>query len=301
MIGPAAHPWLRPLLVVALLAWSAPALAACPAPVSALTVAQDISLSDAAFADMDSEAFNASRSSALRTLPCVNETITTTQVSALHRMQGLAGFLNRDQAASIASFRSLLAVSPGYVLSETVAPEGHPLRAWFETAMMTPSAAPRPVTAPKKGWVYVDGKIATVAPSDRPFVLQVFDPNGAIILTELVGAGAPIPTPTGDTKVVAKSSNASSAAPLPGGRPPDRGGERRVNAPLLATAGVMALASGGLYWAASTQADQFWDPATASNQLDGLRQQTNTLAGLSLGVGALALGAGSASFFVGTW
>jgi hypothetical protein len=59
--------------------------------------------------------------------------------------------------------------------------------------------------------------------------------------------------------------------------------------------------SGGLFLAADGRADAFWDPATASDELDGLRRQTNGLATLSAGLGLVAVGTGAAAVATVVW
>jgi len=257
------------------------ARAECPAPVTASELAQLVSLGDAAFADMDADTFSELRMKVIQGIPCLSDELNQTQVAALHRMQALAAFLDRDPAASVGYFRSLLAVAPGYELPEALAPEGHPLRLYFEVAAGTFSPPTVPIEAPRSGAVFVDGKVATQAPIDRPYLFQYSDEAGKVTTSALVRPGLDPPT-------------------YPAHSPRDRK-EARVNLPLATTAGLAALASGGLYLAASHSESTFWDPATSDADLEALRKRTNTMGWLSAGVGVVAVGTGAAAFLVTSW
>ena len=271
--------------------------AACPAPVDVRTFTQTISTADGAYNDMDLTAFHAARSEALSALSCLQEPLGSAQVAALYRMQALGAFVDRDRAAGVTYFRGLLAVAPGYVLSDSVAPAGHPMRRWFEEALTQPPGPTLPLGAPSRGWVQIDGRAAETRPTDRPYIIQVMNADGGVVSTTLVPPGqAPPAYTTGAPSLIARSSRPE---PRPARPPADDGA--RVNKPLLATAGVSALAAGGLYLAAAQRESQFFDLSTPNDELATLQRQTNTLAGLSLGVGAVAGASCAAAFFVGTW
>ena len=279
----------------------ATAQAACPAPVDVHHLSQSISMADGAFNDMDLDAFHAARAQSLAALGCLSEPLTTTQIAALYRMQAFGAFVDRDKAAGVLYLRALLAVAPAYILPEAVAPPGHPLRAWYDEALVRAPGPTAVVAPPQRGWVQVDGRTVEQRPTDRPYVFQVFNADGGVISTHLLAAGeAPPPYATPPAILAARNPH---GAPTP---PPTRPVQSvqpavRINRPLLATAGVSALAAGGLYLAASQREAAFFDPSTPEAELASLRKQTNTLAGLSLGVGGVAGVAAASAFFVGTW
>jgi len=273
--------WFVTIGLATLLATGGAARAECPAPVSASELSQLVSLGDAAFADMDDVGFNELRMKVVQAVPCLSESLNSSQSAALYRMRALAAFLDKDPAASVAYFRALLAVAPGYELRETLAPDGHPLRLYFEVAAGTFSPPGTSLDEPRVGVLYVDGKAGVVAPVDRPYLFQYADAAGKISTTALITPG--LAPPTYPALVERERSG---------------GG---INVPLAATAAVAALASGGFYLAASHNASTFWDPATADADLDALRSRTNTLGWLSAGAGVVAVGTGAAAVWVGTW
>ena len=74
-----------------------------------------------------------------------------------------------------------------------------------------------------------------------------------------------------------------------------------MSIPLISVAGVSAIVSGVSYGLASSKAQKFWDRSTPDSKLSGLRDQTNTWAWVSVGTGAVAVGAGTAAIISGTW
>lgn len=275
---PTSAPLCRATLAAVALLGSSPAWAACPDPVPVRELGQAVSAGDAAFAELDADAFREADAAAARMLPCLGEPIDDSQVAALHRLHALSAFLDRDHASTVASFRSVLSAAPGYILSEELAPPNHPLRVDFEVASGAVAAPGVPLPAPKEGWVHVDGRSADEAPVDRPWVFQQFDENGQVVSTSLVPVGGELP---------AYPSRAR------------RGGAAAL--PLWITAGVSAAASGTFFLLAQSSEQAFWDPTTPRADLQGLRTQTNTFGWLSAGTGVLAVGAGAGAMLTGSW
>ena len=218
------------------------AWAACPDPVPSRELAQTVSNGDAAYAEMDEDGFRSSRAAAAALLPCVGESVSATHAAALHKLEALGAFLDRDHAGTVASFRALLHAAPGYRLPEDLAPPNHPLRIDFEVAEGTVGAPERALPRPKQGWSQVDGQTAQSAPTDRPFVFQHFDGDGRVVSTALVPPGGPVPDYAAKT--------GGSAA---------RSGSR---VPLLVTAGAATVLSGVFYGVAKSSESRFWDPST---------------------------------------
>ena len=238
---------------------------------------------DTAFSALDDETFASARREAVKSVQCLEEPLSPGQAALLHKLQALGAFVDRDDAAAVASFHSLVLASPGYALPDSLAPEGHPLRTHFAVAegMVVVPGAPLPT--PKSGRVHVDGRPATAAPQGRPWVFQHIDDSGAVLGSALVASGEGVP----------EYANK--------GLPVEPGARRGLNRPLAVTSGVAALASGALYLSARGTAAQFWEPTTPTGQLDGLRDRTNTLGWLSAGAGVVAVGAGAGAFIAGTF
>lgn len=275
---------LVPVLLATLASAPAAQAADCAEPVSARAFAQLVSTGDTAYANLDEQGFREARFAAAAALPCLSEGITSGQAAAWHRLEALAAFLDRDHAGAVASFKSLLAAAPGYELPESMAPPAHPLRTYFAIAQGSPETFGRPLEKPKAGWIHLDGSAAKELPVDRPAIYQRFADTGALQETLVVRPGIETPGLTSER------STAQARRP-----------KRTINVGLASAAGIAALASGGLYLAANSRSQQFWDPTTPDGELTALRQQTNTFGWMSAGFGAVALGTGTAALLVGTW
>ena len=286
----AAAPLALGLLVSSGLAHAAPD---CAVAAAGSEVAQAITDMDVAFGDLDEASFRSARAKRARLLPCVGDRLNPAQITALHRSEALATFLDRQPAAAVGAMRALLAVAPGYAFTEEVAPQGHPLHVYYEIALGSTTVPGRPLPRPASGWLEVDGVATELAPPDRPYVFQRMDRDGKVLQTELVMAGAE-PTPYASRDV--KGGKAEKVAKTPADRD-----TRRVQVQLLATSGVAALASGGLYLVGAQRNNEFWDASTNAADLAKLRDQTNTLGWLSAGAGAVAISTGAAGLLVGRW
>ncbi len=284
------HRTLSTLAGAVLLGLASPAALgqACEESVTARQLAQEVSSGDVAFADLDEDGFNAARWNAGQAVPCLNEPLSSGQVASFHRLQALGFFMDRDHANAVMSFKSVLAVAPGYDLPLSLAPDNHPLRVDFEVASGLAAGGSTKLAEPEGGEVRIDGLVAEEAPMGRPYVFQYIDANGLVAQSAVVRPGMEMPAyPVGKQKGRSGSSSG--------------GGGLGLNVPLALTAGGAALLSGGLYAAASSRSGQFWNVNTADADLSNLRSQTNTLQGLSLGAGILAVGAGAGAVVVGSF
>jgi hypothetical protein len=276
-----------------MLAWCASAVGAsasaaepsCEQFFDARTFHQRVSEGDSAYAEMDLQAFQAARLGAREMVPCLAEPLSPAQVAGFHRIEALGAFLARDHAGAVASLRSLMAAAPGYQLSSELAPDGHPLRLYFniaENALVLPGS---PVAARPDGWTMVDGSTSAEWPIDRPYLYQEFDPSGGVRMSTVRASGVAPPGFTAEPDAAVRSSTA---------------GTKTARTLGFISAGS-AVVAGGLYLGARASAGQFWDPATSAEELDSLRRRTNTFGALSAGVGFVAVGTGGAALFVGTW
>jgi hypothetical protein len=267
-------------------ATSSRALAAesCPEPVTARAFHQAVSAADTAYGQMDLEGFQAARAEARTMIPCLAEPLSPAQAAGFHRLEAMGDFLARDHAGAVASLRALAAAAPGYELSETLAPPGHPMLLFYDIARGTVSVDPVPLPATEGQWVRIDGASATVRPVDRPYLYQSFEGEGQVMTSTLVPTGQ---LPPGFDP---------SGPPLAG--PTDR--VRTARTLGWVSMGTAALA-GGLYLGARSTSARFWDPSTPTEDLDGLRTRTNALGWTSASLGMAAFGTGGAALLVGTW
>ena len=250
----------------------------CDEEVSPSEFARQVSLGDAAFSEMDADAFRQALFWIDDALPCLSDGLSTGQITSLHRLQALDAFSDQDPALTTLFMRSVLANAPNYELPDLIAPDGHPLRLHFRVAQGLPAASSVPISAPRRGWILVDGQGVNAVPPDRPFVFQVFDENGHAEDTVMVMPGGDIPRYPG------------------AGR-----GVRRFSLPLMVASGVAALGSGALYLASSQAEASFWDPTTPDADLEALMAQANGLSWASLIVGTASVGTGVAAVVRGSF
>jgi hypothetical protein len=170
---------------------TAQAAPVCPEPVSSRAFHQQVSSGDAAYAEMDMDAFQQSRVQVRKMVPCLAEPITPAQAAGYHRLEALGSFLGRDHAGAVASLRALIAAAPGYQLSLDLAPDGHPLRTYFMIAEGTPAAPAITISPQGDGWLAIDGATSTDWPVDRPYLVQSFDGTGQVSSSALRSVGEP--------------------------------------------------------------------------------------------------------------
>ena len=212
-------------------------------------------------------------------------------------MQALGAFMDKEHAKTVGWFKSVFAVAPRYVLPESLAGQGHPLRINFEVAQDTPSVQGDPVPRPAVGFIRVDGKVASELPKDRPYLWQHADGDGRARQTMVVVPGMKPPryaTVRGHQKAAPRSASGNYTKVR-------RSGGVRLSIPLITVAGVSAITSGVSYGMAHSKSQKFWDRSTPDAQLAGLRDETNTWAWISAGTGTVALGCGVAAVISGTW
>ncbi len=272
---------------------SAPAQAACDRQFTPDELARFLSTADAAFADLDGDTFSAALVEARKAIPCLSAPLNSSVASAYHRAEAFQSFLDRDHAATVQHFRAMLDASPGYLLSEMIAPEAHPLRTDFEIAQGLPPDAERTLAAPTEGSLVIDGEPGNQAPTSLPFVFQHLDVEGKPTVSRFVEIGATLP----EYGAVVESSRSTRRSG--GGDSSAR--SRRLGPPLVAAAVVTGVASASLYGMSSARNQEFWNPQTSREELEGLRRQTNNLAYASLGTGVVAIGVGTAAVLTFVW
>ena len=252
------------------------ALADCPERATAQKISQEISLGEAAYQNMDETEFHRVYASIQELVPCVSTPFNAAQATTFWRLQALAAFLERDEEAAVIAFQSVLAISPGYVLSENIAPVGHPLQSWFDRAVETPATLDDVLNPPRSGRIFIDGSASISAPLSRPYLFQMTNEDGQLVISQVVQAGQ---------------------------RPPDYAAAREspISVPLAVTAGVSGAIAGGTWYLARARENTFWDPSTPTNDLEVLQRQANALGTVALSAGVVTLGTGAAAVFIGVW
>ena len=253
------------------------ALADCAESVTAQRISQEISLGEAAYQNMDEVEFRRAFTTIQAAIPCVSTPFNSAQATAFWRMHALAAFLERDEDAAFIAFQSVLASTPGYALSEGMAPLGHPLQVWLEQARESSPSLESVLPPPSKGVVFIDGSDSLSVPLTRPYLFQLTDESGRLLVSQVIPAGQEPPR-----YAVYREGLA-------------------LNVPLAVTAGVSGLVAGGTWYLATARENTFWDPSTPTSELEPLQRQANTFGTVALSAGIITVGTGAAAVFVGAW
>ncbi len=294
-----------------LLLLSLQAQADCLEPVDSGSLVATLSAAESAFAGMQLDEFRASVDRAFAELPCLAEPLTPVDAAAVHRVDAYRAFLADDPEGTRAAFRAVRALTPAWRLPTSLATEDNPLRALFEEAVGDGGQTAAIAAPPDAAYLLVDGLRTLEHPTDRPAVVQVVDERGAIAWTGMLqdGVAAPdwvalglAPAPVAELALDPPGPDVLAEAPMEQATTPRR---HRATLPLAASAGVAALAAGGLYTVAAIGHAAYLDPDNPDIQtdaeLDALRIRTNTAASLSVGFGVAAVGLGTLALFSTRW
>ncbi|MCB9743186.1 MAG: hypothetical protein H6740_11350 [Alphaproteobacteria bacterium] len=229
-----------------------------------------------AFADLDLDALTEARDEAVSLLPCLSEPITPSQAAAYHRLMGMHAFASGQRDLVVSEFHAARKLVPGYVVPESVAPEGHPLIQAYEQAVLADEGTLTQPIPPLGGYVTVGGVRGAARPSKSPVIVQVFDADDQILETRYIAPGSAMPD---------------------WGPPAMKDPELRVPF-LIATSGSL-LATGALYGVARNYRGQFDDVNTPASELGPLRNKTNAAALAAMGMGVATFGL--ATITIVTW
>jgi len=239
----------------------------CPKATTTAQLQAALDTAEKAFGDVDVEAFEQAMEEVHATLPCLDEVVSASLVAQLHRMEGLAAFVEQSNERAEVAFAAARTIEPRYTFPSSVVPTGNPV---LKTYQKREASCPaEPIPRPAEGEVRVDARPTDLRPTEFPAILQVVDGGKAQVTSYLWP---------------------DDALPYEPAREP-RGASRGVKLGLLAGGGVVAAAGlGSLVAGATTRptADDDLDTAFAKSS------RNDTLAG----VGAALLAAGGAGIGV---
>ncbi len=259
----------------------------------------------ATFTQMDAEGVGKARTELEETIRCLGEILPRPDAAAVYRADALAAYLEDAPQRVIADFRSAAQLQPSYKLSLAVAPEGHPLRGYYDSAQALGPGGDEMLPA---GLVaYADGVRAWVRPLERPVILQFMDSSGQVRSSIMLRPGDPleavipwelVPDDATSSTDLALQGQASSAAPTSG----TDSAAPSLRSPLLVGAGVSAVGAIVAFSVANIALSNFNDPQTTDiTQLESYRKTTNSGVAISGVLGLAAVGCGVSAFLVGTW
>ncbi len=274
-------------MLTALLLFSSPALAEgegssstpaveCPSPTT-LSVLQDAyARGEQSFANLDIEGLNQASDDAAQALPCLSESITLNDAAAYHRLMGMSAFANQERDRVKAEFHAARLLQPGYAVPEDVAPQGHPMIAAYDEAVLLDEGAHEEPVPPLGGYVTVGGVRGATRRANSPAIIQVFEGDGSITLTLHLGPG--------------------QVMPMFG--PPPLTETRSLRVPMLVATAATGAVALGTYGAAAKFRSDFQDPATAEEDLSDLYVRNRVSFFTSMGMGAATLALGTVTVVV---
>lgn len=248
----------------------------CPGPVMASELSAEIDAASAAYAAFDAAGFEEHATTASALLPCLSEPASPSLAGAVHRMNALGSFLDKDHPATVVHFQSAITTDPRWQLPESLAPGRHPLRLDFEQAVQLRPSPTAPLAPPEFGWLLVDGARTERYPTQRPFLFQHIGTDGAPDLTRHLAPGAALPPYPVLTEL-------TTEVPATGHSP------RKALWKASATAAIVGASCYGLAGVAHMR---FWDPQTPDDEVRSLAVAANALVVVSAGAGVTALGLG---------
>lgn len=263
------------VLLLSSLSWAATECAAQHPDNGTFVAAMDDA--EAAFSDLNLDAFHASLDALGFAVPCLGAPLAPEQAARFHRLQGLRQFLANEENAALRSFQAAQAADPSYRFPTTLVPEGHAILDLYARAA-TP--APTLPSAPAlEGVVYVDGRPQAPMPTSGPALVQVVHQGRVLSTAYHLPGDAP--------------SYALAAEPRFSMAAPERGPILGASALALrrprffAGLGIGALALGG--WALAAQAQGTYQQPQPTWGEAELRRQERLTNGLTLGAGAASL------------
>lgn len=279
------------LSAVFVLASITTAAAACDEATQTEDLNLRLEAAQAAYQQLDEDAFQAEMSEVESIVGCLAEPITPRDAALTHRMRGLAYFLAGDGKEASNSFASARAIQPDYVFPATLVPDGNPV--WELYVAVDPAEASiDDLDPPAKGDIKLDGRNTLQRRIGQPVIFQLMTNAGAVGSTALIDADKPVPDYVSRNK----------PAPMPVQR-------KGLNTPLAVTAGVLAAGAVGLGVGAMVAHQTYQnnnDGKTANTDLDErerrLRRGQKAVNGLTVatvGVSAAAAGCGLGAVLTG--
>ncbi len=161
------------------------------------------------FAVLDQDAFDVHASTAMRQVDCLDEAISPSLAAGLHRVEGIRLVVEGRNGDARERFRAALSLEPAHRLPDTIAPEGGKLASTYAAGRELPIRSRLPVSVPAPLSTLVDGHPVSTRPDAGPYVLQVLDPGGAVVVSDYIASGEP----SLDLPGVAPAVAASAALP----------------------------------------------------------------------------------------
>lgn len=269
------------------------ATAACPIPTHPADLTQEVSLSEAAFRDLNETGVHEATAQIAAMLSCLDAAVSPELASAVLQERGLDLWLSDDKDGARAAFQAAVTASPTSDLPADLVPAVHPLRALYAEARVTPLPEIQKMDPGQGETLLVNGAPAPGLPVGVASLVQVRAADGRVRWSGLLLPGEPVP---------AEAGLAAPATRVPGTDAGPDVSPRHPRFGLLLGAGGAALGGGALYALSAVSAHAFQTPGRVDddlNALAGVRRTNHAEVLGAAGLGAVALGLGVGSFLSG--
>ncbi len=261
------------------------ALAACPdGGVTVEAFNANLDAATTAFTAFDREGVNERALDAYQSVPCLTDTITPAHAEKFHLVTALQALLARDEELTVGALRATLRIEPDYAMPSALGRPGAPLHNLFEEARRRPPSQTEPVGSAQGEATLVDGRKSTERPTEIPTILQRVGEGWVVLETAYLPPGEPLPEWAKPRAIDLEASIAQRKPPSP--------------IPFFVAGGALAATSIVSTILGVVSRNEFDDPSTPYDELEGLRDRTNTAATVSAVSGAAALGLGGAGLYV---
>ncbi len=260
------------------------AWADCLVEVTTSDVYGHIERAQAAFTNLELDAFKRASDQAVDGMPCLDEPVQRHLSAEVHRLVGLQGAVDRDATRTTQAFAAARSLEPEYRFPVEMVPEGSPVLDDY-VAIDVSNGTYDELLKPASGHLQIDGRPGRLRPNAWPAVVQYFDAGGDVVWTKYVWPKSSLPSyPLPDLEL-----RVDPPPPLPD-RPPIE---------IAAAAGGAAILATGLLVGAELNRRRFANPETDDARLPALQKRTNRMVVGSVASTGVALGLGVAVLL--TW
>lgn len=244
---------------------------ACEERSSVADIDATIDALDAAYARADSPAFDKARRDLGPLLDCADEVLPRSLIARVHRARAFAAFADRDLVVLTYAFSAAKVLEPEFRFPPDLLPPSHPLQQHYDEAPLDLTSIP--FTAPREGYLLLDGSATEERPANRAVVMQFIAGKGEVVATSYLLPEDRFPPPG----ILDYGGQEEPVRPT-----------RNVTPWWIAAASSAGLGA-ATYGVAATRRSAYESAAPIDKP--GLRTQTNTLVQASAGLGGIAIGA----------
>ena len=251
------------------IAWSQ----SCPSRTSLDELQANLDQAETAFIELDAALFSKSLEDLSIKLPCVRDLIPKSLAARYHRVWGIHQFSQGDELQAFQTLQAARVLEPGYTFPEGMFPSNHTLVVQYQRLKIKPRSSGR-VANPRNLEIYFDGEKTRQRPAGQSTLLQISSKSGEIRTTEFLPIASPMP---------------------------NYEATQRLRKPLAIGTSAAAVLAGVFLGASAFSRAQFNadDPNYTLDDLERLKRNTNTLAGVSIAFASITVIGGTSIIAVG--